>query len=84
MERFEQKKNFNITSTVINDNIRVSTAAIFYDEVFGERFQFETIVFRKDKGMLMKIHNVYASQKGLDYCVTFHNKLVSLINSKIK
>jgi len=83
MKRFELKKNFNIASTIINENIRVSTAAIFYDEIFGERYQLETFIFKKEGRSIMKIHDVYANQKGIDYCVSFHNKLVALIKTKI-
>lgn len=84
MERFELKKNFNIASTVINENVRVSTAAIFYEDWFGERFQMETWVFMKDhKGSKMKIHKVYENQKGIDYCIRFHNKTVAMVKNKI-
>jgi len=84
MERLNLKKNFNIASTVINDNVRVSTAAIFYDEIWGERFQFETFIFKKEGRSIMKIHLVSENQKGIDYCLSFHNKTVSLIKSKLK
>lgn len=85
MKRFENKANFNIASTVINKNIRVSTAAIFYDEWFGERFQLETWVFMKDhKGSVIKIHNVYENQNGIDYCKRFHEKAVAMVRSKLK
>lgn len=84
MERFNNKSNFNIASTVINEDMRVSTAAIFYDEWFGERYQMETWVFMKDrKGSKMKIHKVLENQKGIDYCLAFHNKLVGLINTRL-
>lgn len=85
MERFELRKNFNIASTVINENVRVSTAAIFYDEWFGERYQLETWVFIKDhKGSKMRIHNVYENQDGIDYCIRFHEKTVAMVKRKIK
>lgn len=77
-------KNFNIRSTVINDNIRVSTAAIFYDDwFFGEYFQLETFIFKKEGRSLMKIHNVIENEKGLQYCIDFHNKTVAMVKSKI-
>lgn len=85
MKRFNEKQNFNIASTVINENVRVSTAAIFYDEWFGERFQMETWVFMKDhKGSKMKIHDVPENQSGIDYCIRFHNKTVAMVKNKIK
>lgn len=84
MERFELKKNFNIASTVIDDNVRISTAAIFYDEWFGERFQMETWIFKKEGRSLMKIHDVRENQDGIDYCLNFHNKLTKLVQYKLK
>ena len=86
MERFELKKNFNIANTVINENVRVSTAAIFYEsDFFGYRFQLETWVFMKDhKNSKMKIHEVYENQKGIDYCIRFHNKTVAMVKNKLK
>lgn len=85
MERFKLKKNFNIASTVINENIRVSTAAIYYEEWFGERYQLETWVFMKGlKGSQMKIHEVPENQHGIDYCIRFHNKTLAMVKNKIK
>lgn len=85
MERFEKRKNFNIASTVINDEIRVSTAAIFYDEWFGKRWQLETFIFKKDnKGSKMKIHEVPNNDDGIDYCKRFHDKLVYFLNKTCK
>lgn len=83
MERFDKKSNFNIASTIINDNVRISTAAIFYDEIFGERFQLETWIFKKEGRSIMKIHDVPINKVGLDYCVRFHNKATGLVKSKI-
>lgn len=81
---FELDKNFNIRSTVINDNIRVSTAAIFYESsFFGNYYQFETFIFKKQGSSIMKIHKVSENEKGLNYCINFHNKSVSLIKSKL-
>lgn len=83
MKRFEQKKNFNIASTVIDDNVRVSTAAIFYNDwFFGEYFQLETIIFKKDGMGNMRIHKVPCNQVGIDYCIRFHQKVVAMIKSK--
>ena len=46
-------KNFNIASTVINDKIRVSTAAIFYESTFfGDYYQVETFIFSGDKTLI--------------------------------
>jgi len=81
---FDLDKNFNIRSTIINDNIRVSTAAIFYESsFFGDYYQLETFIFKKEGNSLMKIHNVSATEKGLQYCIDFHNKTVCLIKNKL-
>lgn len=84
MERFNDKKNFNIASTIINNNIKVSTAAIFYDEWFGERFQLETFIFKKEGHSIMKIHDVQQNQDGIDYCLRFHQLTVAIVKQKLK
>ena len=82
-ELFDLNKNFNIRSTVINDNIRVSTASIYYENsFFGDYYQLETFIFKKEGSSIMKIHNVAENEKGLQYCIDFHNKTVALIKSK--
>lgn len=85
MERFDLKKNFNIASTIIDDNYRVSTAAIFYEENwFGDYWQLETWVFVKGhKGSKVKIHNVPRNEYGIRYCKEFHKKTVAMVKSKI-
>lgn len=83
-ECFSKENNFNIRSTVINDNIRVSTAAIFrQDWFFGDYFQLETFIFKKEGRSNMRIHDVFCNKKGIQYCIDFHNKTVALIKSKI-
>lgn len=85
MNPFEQKKNFNIASTIIDDNYRVSTAAIFYEgNWFGDYWQLETWVFCKDnKHSKMKIHNVPCNDDGINYCKIFHDKTVAMVKYKI-
>ena len=78
-ESFNSKRNFNIASTIINENVRVSTAAIFYDEIFGERFQLETWIFKKEGKSLMKIHSVPSNNNGLEYCRRFHCLTSSIV-----
>lgn len=83
-ELFNLNKNFNIRSTVINNNIRVSTASIYYrSSFFGDYYQLETFIFKKEGSSIMKIHNVFANENGLKYCINFHNKTVALIKSKL-
>ena len=85
MERFDLKKNFNIASTIIDDNYRVSTAAIFYEENwFGDYWQLETWVFVKGhKGSKVKIHKVPCNEYGIRYCKEFHKKTVAMVKYKI-
>lgn len=85
MNAFEQKKNFNIDSTIINENYRISTAAIFYEgNWFGDYWQLETWVFHKqNKHSKMKIHEVPCNEKGLGYCKKFHQKTVAMVKYKI-
>jgi len=44
----DRKPNIRIMQTQITPEIRVSTAGIFYDEQWGERFQYETWCFSDD------------------------------------
>lgn len=85
MIRFDSESNFNIASTIINDKIRVSTAAIYYDDWIGGRHQLETWVFIKDdhRASKVKIHSVPCNDNGLKYCNNFHNKVVGLINIRL-
>jgi hypothetical protein len=43
-----RKPNISIIHTRITDKIRVSSAAIYYDEYFGDRYQYETWCFSDD------------------------------------
>ena len=81
---FNEEKNFNIASTIINENVRISTAAIFYDEWFGKRFQLETWIFKKEGHSLMKIHDVPSNQNGLDYCKRFHVIASKIVDYKLR
>lgn len=38
-------RNYDLGKTQITENIRVSSAAIFYEAEFGNYFQYETFVF---------------------------------------
>lgn len=44
----ERKPNIRIMQTQITSKIRVSTAGIFYKDLYGERFQYETWCFSAD------------------------------------
>ncbi len=49
--------NIDLGKTRITDKIMVSTAAIYYKEWFGERYQLETWIFSEDK-TVQKSHQV--------------------------
>ena len=44
----KRKSNIRIIHTQITPTIRVSTAGIFYEEMWGPRFQYETWCFSDD------------------------------------
>lgn len=41
-------KNQDLGKTQISDTVRVSSAAVFYEEWFGAYWQYETFIFSKD------------------------------------
>jgi len=45
---YDRKPNIRIIQTQITPEIRMSTAGIFYNEQWGERFQYETWCFSDD------------------------------------
>jgi len=49
LDRDFRRANINLAITIITDKIRVSTAAIYYSEWFGEYYQYETWIFSNDK-----------------------------------
>jgi hypothetical protein len=42
-------QNVDLGKTQIADNVRVSSAAIFYEMWFGDYYQYETWIFSKDE-----------------------------------
>ena len=46
--RRHRLNNIRIMHTQITPQIRISTAGIFYDEMWGQRFQYETWCFSDD------------------------------------
>lgn len=55
------EKNIDIAKTQVTDKIRVSSAALFYEESFGNFYQYETWVFSEDPKQPYKqvIHGTY-------------------------
>lgn len=74
-------QNKNLASTIITDKIRVSTAAIYYDEWFGERWQIETFIFSKDERVKTSQVNIYGSLYNEDYV---NNPETRMIKNAIK
>lgn len=84
-------ENFNIASTIITDKIRVSSAAIFYENsFFGDYYQLETWVFSTDPTVKNKqiIHGTTSifpiSQKEKDNVVKVHNYVAGNLKIKLK
>lgn len=88
-ELVEQNKNFNIASTIITDKIRVSSAAIFYEEFFGNYYLLETWIFSDDPTIKSRqiIHGTTGifpvSQKEKDNVVKVHNYVAGNLKKKI-
>lgn len=88
------KQSKNLASTVITDKIRVSTAAIYYDEWFGERWQIETFIFSSDERIRtrMIIHgsdsfedNVIESKGSIiEKAIKIHNYISSNLLKKLE
>lgn len=83
-------KNIDLGKTQITDKIRVSSAAIFYDEWFGKRYQIETFIFSDDKELIktrMFIHFSYhfedIPQKYKDLVTRFHNRISKILKDKL-
>jgi len=57
-----RKSNIRIIQTQITDDIRVSTAGIFYEEHWGNRFQYETWCFSNNpkQKSFQVIHGSYS------------------------
>ena len=72
--------NFNIASTQITPQIRVSSAAIWYDH--ENRYQVETVIFSdsEDQRTRQFIHGSTCGEDGIDelteYAQTFHRRIV--------
>lgn len=75
------KSNHNIASTQITEDIRVSTAAIYYDEWFGERWQIETFIFSNNKTLQKTRMIIHGSESNEDRVL---NKSGNLIEKAIK
>ena len=61
MEKCKYSNNYDLGKTQITDKIRVSTAAIFYDEWFGRRWQIETWCFSDDPGKQKTFQVIHGS-----------------------
>lgn len=68
-----RKSNISIIHTRITDKIRVSSAAIYYDEAFGDRYQYETWCFSGDprQRSFQVIHGSWS-------CVDYHYLLKTI------
>lgn len=80
--------NIDLGKTQITDKIRVSSAAIFYEEIFGSYYQLETFIFSDDKERQptkMQIHcttGVEIPQSKIDWVKTFHRRVSKMLLKK--
>lgn len=82
-------KNEDLGKTQITDKIRVSSAAIFYEEWFGKYYQIETWIFSTDPRIksTMVIHGTCShleSSKLVDTCKKVHGYMANNLLSKFK
>lgn len=81
--------NIDLGKTQITESIRVSSAAIFYDEWFGKRYQIETWIFSDDKRLKSRMflhfshHDKNIPQKHKDLVTRFHNRISKILKSKL-
>jgi len=80
--------NVNIASTIITDKVRVSSAIIYYNEWFGEYYQYETWIFSKDERIKsrMKIYGTSTcgnNAKLIERATALHNRLSEILTNKL-
>ena len=80
--------NVDLGKTQITDKIRVSSAAIFYQELFGNFYQLETFIFSDDKRLKtrMFIHLTTAGEeipeKYKELVARFHRRISKILLSQ--
>lgn len=83
-------KAIDLGKTQITDDIRVSSAAIWYDQPwFGSYYQVETFIFSNDKDkqrQVMVIHGTTSGDKVpqwlIEKCAKVHNSMVKGLTKK--
>jgi hypothetical protein len=80
--------NFNIRTSIVSEDVYVSSAAIYYEH--EDRFQVETIIFSKDprQRFRMFIHGsvfgeVLPDDKILETAVVFNRRVTALLKCKL-
>lgn len=82
------RKNIDLGKTRITDKVRVSSAAIWYEEMFGNYYQLETWIFSDDERQksVMVIHGTSwgseIPQKLIDKTKKVHKYLADNMNKK--
>jgi len=79
--------NIDLGKTQITDKIRVSSAAIFYQEMFGDYYQVETWIFSDDERIKskMQIHGTCGReipQQLITHAQTFHRRISKMLIKK--
>jgi hypothetical protein len=75
-------KNYNIKSTVISDTVRVSSAGIVCNEMFGSFYLYETWIFHADNSKCRQfIHGTipFKSENMEAFVARFHNRIVKVL-----
>ena len=78
----EEDKNKSIQYTLIKPGVKVSSAAIYYQEIWGDRWQYETWIFRNDGiESKMAIHGSsshFPNERLENISKKFHRRVVRL------
>lgn len=83
--------NIDLGKTKITDKVRVSSAAIFYKEYFGDFYQLETWVFSEDKKVQESKQVIHGTtfgteipEKLIEKTKTFHRRASKLLIKKLQ
>lgn len=56
--------NRDLGKSQVTPWLRISSAAIFYDEIWGQRYQYETWVFSEDKERQRSVQVIHGNSSG--------------------
>ena len=83
-------KNIDLGKTQITDLIRVSSAAIYYEEMFGSFYQIETWIFSDDERVKSRMFIHCTPPPRLEYVESkrwlvnnFHRRVANLLRKEL-